>query len=64
MTGTGMIVLIVALIANLSGLDFDDKQITETAEATILLFGFGLSVIGQLMRRDLTWGMFRKEPLE
>lgn len=60
MAGTGWLVLLVGVIAKSLELDIDDGQITELANAVLLLVGFLTAVVGQLRRKDLTLGILRK----
>ena len=64
MAGTGLLITFLALIAEVFGLDLDEKYLTEAVNAGAFLFGFVLNIAGQLMRSDLKWGLIRKKPLE
>jgi len=63
-TGTGLVILILSVVAEILGIDLDEKQKTEIANAFMIIFAFAMTVVGQLLREDLKWGLFRKKPLE
>lgn len=62
--GVGWLVALIGLVVNYFGLDLDEAAITELAIAFVTVFGFVQALLGQLLREDLDWGLFRKEPLE
>lgn len=58
--GTGWVVIIVMWLLNYLGLEADEGTITAAVEAALVVFGFVAALIGQLRRRDLQYGLFRK----
>lgn len=60
LAGNGWIILLVALAVNWSGLDLDQAQITETATQIAGTVGFLAALVGQVRRKDLEMGLFRK----
>ena len=58
--GIGMYIEIAASLLNYLGLDFDEGLLTEAVLAILTGIGAVIWVIGQLLRRDLSWGIFRK----
>jgi hypothetical protein len=64
MAGTGVYIMTIACVSRLLGIDLDDQKITELAEASMLVFGFIMTVIGQVLRSDLKWGIVRRKPLD
>lgn len=62
MTGTGMIVFFLSVLFSWLGLNADAGQIQMWADALIKVAGLGMLILGQLMRQDLSWGLFRKRP--
>lgn len=60
LTGSGMAVLVIGVVARSLELDLDEGNITELAQAFALVIGFLGAVGGQVRRKDLSWGLFRK----
>jgi hypothetical protein len=60
MAGTGTIVLVLSTFFKVTGIDVDDKQLTEVVTAALMVLGFVLSTVGTLRRKDLKYGFLRK----
>jgi len=59
--GVGMYIAIVATLLRTFGLDLDEGIFTEAIIAILQGIGAVLWIIGQFTRKDLSWGVFRKE---
>ena len=42
------------------GIEMPSETVTEVAMALMEIVGFGFVVYGQMARKDLAWGLFRK----
>lgn len=60
MTGSGLIIFILALALPLFGVDVDQGSITQFVNATAQVIGFIMMVIGQVRRPDLKFGVIRR----
>ena len=60
MAGSGLVVSVLVFGAKFLGLDLDEGTITEGVANILAAVGFVLLVWGQLRRKDLNWGLFRK----
>jgi len=60
LAGSGWIFLILGLLARFFELDLDEGAITETGTAVVLVISFLGALWGQFRRKDLTFGLFRK----
>lgn len=58
--GVGMYAVIIVGLFQMIGIDADEGQITEALLAIATLISFATWVWGQLSRKDLDWGLFRK----
>ena len=58
--GFGMYIAVAATILKTLGLDLDEGNLTEAIFAVVQGAGALVWIIGQLMRKDLSWGVFRK----
>lgn len=58
--GVGMYVTGIMLVFNFFGIDVDEGVVTEVVLSIITLVSFALWVWGQLDRKDLEGGLFRK----
>jgi hypothetical protein len=58
--GVGELTFILSVVFMISGFDVDDGQITELANALILLGGWALRIYAQFTRPDLIAGLVRK----
>lgn len=61
MTGTGVIVSILAFALPFFGVTVEESQIAEFVKNAAEVIGFVLIVIGQLRRPDLKMGVIRKQ---
>lgn len=61
MTGSGFIVYVLGLALAHWGISMGSEQITGAVTATLQVIGFIGLVIGQLRRKDLIAGMFRRQ---
>lgn len=59
--GLGMYITVVASILRSLGLDLDEGTATEAVLAIVQGIGALLWLIGQVLRKDLSWGIFRKQ---
>lgn len=57
--GIGMYAVIIVSFLNFLGLDLDEGTLTEAIYAILAGVGAVLWVVGQVMRRDLRFGIFR-----
>ena len=55
-----MYAVIIVGLFQMIGIDADEGQITEALLAIATLISFATWVWGQLSRKDLDWGLFRK----
>lgn len=60
MTGSGLAVLAIVQLLNLVGVTVDESQVAQAVEGLVVLVGIVLTVLGQLRRSDLEFGLFRK----
>ena len=60
MTGTGITIVLIETILRVMGIEFPDYSVTETVNGIISAGGFVFLVWGQMRRKDITWGIFRK----
>ena len=60
MAGTGAIITIVVMFAKLLGIEIAESEIQKGVEGLIAMIGLVLLIVGQLRRKDLTLGLFRK----
>ena len=60
MSGIGWVILILGMVSGYFELDLDEAQITEIATASITTFGFIVALVGHVMRKDLSFGIWRK----
>lgn len=60
LTGVGAIITILNTILPLVGIDLPDGALEGVVDAVVTLVGFGLLIYGQLRRKDLEYGIFRK----
>ena len=58
--GIGMYIVVSAAILQVAGLDLDSGQLTEAVLAVANGIGAVLWIVGQILRKDLSWGLFRK----
>lgn len=61
MTATGAIIVILEQVAKLIGLDLPENTIGNMVDALVTLVGSVLLIWGQLRRKDLAGGIFRKK---
>jgi hypothetical protein len=60
MTGSGMLVLAVLWLGQWAGLvNFDQTQAAAIVKDALELIGYGLAIVGQLRRTDLSMGFWR-----
>jgi hypothetical protein len=52
---------VLVLVARWFGIDLDEGDATEIITSSITLISFILLIWGQLARKDLMFGLFRKE---
>ena len=58
--GIGMYIVVAASALKFAGLDLDEGDLTEAIFAVLQGAGAVVWIIGQLLRKDLSWGIFRK----
>lgn len=59
-TGIGAIVMVVEYLAKLSGFELPDGSIANAVNGLVSFIGLVMIVWGQLRRKDLRYGIFRK----
>ena len=59
--GTGMYITALSGILTIIGIDIDEGLLTEAFIAVLQGAGALLWVYGQIARKDMEWGMFRKK---
>jgi len=59
--GAGLYTFVLVLVARWFGIDLDEGDATEIITSSITLISFILLIWGQLARKDLMFGLFRKE---
>lgn len=60
MTGSGMLVIALGYILNYLGVNADSSDLAGYADGILKVAGLIMLLWGQLRRKDLTWGLFRK----
>jgi len=60
MTGVGLVVVLVETLAKLFGFEFPEGSVAEAINGAVSFVGFVLLVVGQLRRKDLRLGLFRR----
>lgn len=60
MTGSGMLVIALATILSWIGVNADSSQIAGWVDSILSVAGLLMLVIGQLKRKDLKFGFWRK----
>lgn len=58
--GVGMYASILMLILQMIGVDADEGMVTEVVIAITTLISFAVWTYGQVDRKDLSFGLFRK----
>ena len=59
--GVGMYVVVIASILQVLGLNLGSERLTEAVLIAIDGAGAVLWIAGQILRKDLSWGLFRKQ---
>jgi hypothetical protein len=59
--GLGMYITVIVGFLHAVGVDFDGGTLTEAVFAILEGIGAILWIVGQLFRKDLSWGIFRKQ---
>ena len=60
MTGVGLVVYVVSIILTWFGIAVDTTEITGFVNSLVNIIGFALMIAGQLRRKDLIGGIYRK----
>lgn len=60
MTGLGGLITIVFTVLRLFGIEVPDEAAAKLTEAVATIIGIALLVYGQLRRKDVEYGIFRK----
>ena len=60
MTGTGLIIIVVMAILKWFGVAFDESQAAIQIGNALSFVGWTLTLVGQIRRKDLSIGLFRK----
>ena len=63
MTGSGLLTMGLGLLLHWLGVNVETSQIAGWVDSIINVVGLVMLIIGQLKRKDLTFGLFRKVPL-
>lgn len=61
MTGTGLIVIAATYFLGLFGIIPADGQILQIISNVTSVAGWILTIVGQIRRADLSWGLFRNQ---
>lgn len=61
MTGVGLVITLIETILSLLGVQFEAGSVTAAVNGLAVSVGFILLVWGQLRRKDLSFGLKRKE---
>lgn len=59
--GIGLYTVVVVNLLRLVGVEIEEGTLTEAIYYVLNAFGAILFVIGQVSRKDLSWGIFRKQ---
>lgn len=59
MTGSGLAVIIITYVLQWLGVQFDANQVTVIVKDVLEVGGWLLMIIGQLKRKDLSYGFWR-----
>ena len=57
-------VALILFVASITGLNIEEAMAENVVLAITTLVSFALMVVNQLDRKDLKWGLLRKEPKE
>ena len=60
MAGTGVVITLIESVLKLFGIDFPDGSVGQAVNGAVAILGLVLLVVGQLRRKDLNMGFFRK----
>lgn len=60
MTGTGVAVYLLALFLNYMGLSYETGTLQGVVDAFLVILGFVWMLYGQMRRKDLFMGLWRK----
>lgn len=58
--GVGAVVILVESLLRFIGVDFPEGSVSEAINGLVVFGGLVLLVVGQLQRKDLKYGLFRK----
>ena len=59
LTGTGLLILVLAWSLSFFGITTDETQIAIVIHAIAICMGWAMTIIGQLRRKDMSFGIFR-----
>ncbi len=62
LTGIGVLVMLIEWILKFFGLEVSVDGITEAVNGFISFIAFVMIIVGQVRRRDLEFGLVRKNP--
>ena len=60
MTGSGLLTIALGTVLGWLGVNAEASQLAGWVDAIVKLAGLIMLVIGQLRRKDLSWGFWRK----
>lgn len=60
MTGVGAVVTIVVLVLKMLGIEVAETDVERSVEGFIAIVGVLALIYGQIRRKDLKFGLFRK----
>lgn len=60
MAGTGAVITVLVMLFKLLGIEVAEADVQKIVEGIVALVGISTLVLGQLRRKDLSYGLFRK----
>jgi hypothetical protein len=60
MAGTGTYVLLIEQVLKFLGFEFGEGVVAGVVDAAVTIGAFALVFVGQLRRKDLSWGLLRR----
>lgn len=60
MAGTGTLITLFVMVFNLLGIEVLETDIQKALEGFVAILGLVYLIVGQIRRKDLSYGFFRK----
>lgn len=60
MAGTGLLVMLIEVLLKILGVEVPEGGVAENINNVVMVVGFVLLIVGQVRRKDLKFGIFRK----